>query len=145
MKMKTLLMTLMLLLPGVSWAADGDPLNGAAVTRGSYESAPFIFCDAKAAASDDVCDEFDLQATGRGMPDYMIFSLDSVAGCDAGYQVIIQGATTTAGTDHTWGTLDVTNTSLVITTPTHRFFSGDTTDAGCTDLTVNLVLHFRKD
>jgi hypothetical protein len=145
MKMKTLLMTLLLLLPGVSWAADGDPLNGASVTRGSYESAAFIFCDAKAAADDDVCAEFDLQTSGRGMPDYILLSLDSVAGCDAGYQVVIQGATTTAGTDQTWTTLNATNTSARIEGPVHRFLSGDTTDAGCTDLTVNMVLHFRKD
>lgn len=141
---KILLTALLLLFYGSAWAADGDELAGASTTKGSFDCHGFIFCDAKAAADDDVCAEFDLQSsTGpRGMPDYIILSLDAVAGCDAGYQVVVNGATTTGGADHAWGTLDVTNTALVIATPVHRFLSGDTTDAGCTDLTVNMVLCF---
>jgi len=147
--MKTLLTILLLLVPGVAWGTDGDSINGAETSLGSFGTAAFVFCDGKIAASADTCSEFDLQSSGRGMPDYVILSLDSANNCDAGYQVIVNGATTTGGTAHAWGTLDVTNTALVITTPTHRFLAGVTTDAGCdasggTGLTVNMVLYFRK-
>lgn len=145
--MKTLLTILMLLLPSMAIAADGDAINGASVTKGSYSSSAWVFCDGKVEADANTCAEFDLQADGRGMPDYMIFSLDLATSCTAGYQVIINGHTTTGlAATHAWGTLSAADTSLVITNPTHRFIAGVTTDAGCatTGLVVNLVLYYEK-
>jgi hypothetical protein len=144
--MKTLLTILFLLLPVSAWATDGDHINGAEVTRGSYSSSAFVFCDTKIEASDNVCAEFDLQASGRGMPDYIIVSLETATSCTAGYQITVNGATTTGGTAHAWGILNAAYTSLVITTPVHRFLSGVTVDAGCatTGLHANIVLYYER-
>jgi hypothetical protein len=150
MKMKTLLAILLLLFPVVAWATDGDPLNGAAVTRGSFEGVPFVFCDAKVEASANTCAEFDLQTAGRGMPDYILFSLDSATNCTAGYSVVVNGHTLTGlSGPHAWTTLNATNSAARIDGPVHRFIAGVTVDAGCdtaaTGLTVNMILYFRKD
>ena len=146
--MKTLLTVLLMLLPGVAWGADGDHIDGAEVTRGAYYSAAFVFCDKKLEASENACAEFDLQTAGRGMPDYIIFSIDSATNCTAGYQVTINGTTLTGGTAHAWGVVNSADSSLRIDGPVHRFIAGVTVDAGCdtaaTGLTANMALHYRR-
>jgi len=143
---KTLLVTLLTLLPSVAWGADGDSINGAEVTKGAYYSSAYVFCDTKVAASANTCAEFDLNASGRGMPSYTILSLESATSCAAGYQVTVNGHTTTGGTAHAWGVLNAADTSLRIDGPTHRFLAGVTVDTDCatTGLHANIVLYYRR-
>ena len=142
--MKTLIL-LLSLLAFSAHATDGDVITAAVdVSKGSFYSVSFAFCDTKLAAN-STCAEFDLNVAGRGMPDYMIFSRDAEVGCIADPTIAINGQTVSGGTEHVIGTLSDSATSIRIQGPRKRFIDADITDnANCTDLTVNLTLFFLK-
>ena len=144
--MKTLLTLLAtILLAPAAWGADGDQLNGAEVTKGTYSSRTVIFCDTKTSAS-STCDEFDLQAAGFGMPAFFLISRDTTTGCTGNATVAINGQTTTGGTEHVITTLDDTTTAVQITGPHHRFIDADLSGVtACTDLDVHLTLFYLKE
>ena len=152
MKRLILLIALLLALPAYTLAADGDRITSGANTtvnadNGAYWSAAYIFCDGHVAADGDTCAEFDLNATGLGMPHHILFSLDLATSCTAGYQVVVNGHTTTALTAaHTWGTLNAADTALIINSPVHRFIAATTIDTGCatTGLTVNMTFFYAR-
>lgn len=154
MKMKTFLAALLLMLPVAAWGTDGDKIasEGAVdVTKGSFYSHTFILCDG-VLGSDAACDEFDLNDSDAGMPDWFIFSRDAVdSDCTGDVTIAINGQTASAGTEHIFATLNDTNTSLRVEGPRKRYVDADISNvAGCEDggtdsgITVNMTLYFVK-
>jgi hypothetical protein len=149
--MRTFLTILLLLMPVCVFAADGAKISSADVTKGSFDSQSFVLCDGVLEA-DSSCDEFDLNQSGAGMPDWFIFSRDAVdSDCTGDVTIAINGQTTTGGTEHVITTLNDAYTSMRVEGPRHRFIDADLSNqGGCDDgaadtgVTVNMTLFFKK-
>jgi len=142
---------LLALVAGSAYAADGDQVSSADVTHGAFASQTFVLCDG-VLGGDTTCDEFDLQQTGAGMPNYFIFSRDQVdSDCSGDVTIAVNIQTTTGGVEHVVATLNDANTSAKIEGPRSRFVDADITNqTACNDgetdtgVTVNMQLWFER-
>ena len=155
--MKFLLTLLMVLLPGVGWAADGDACAGHGVTtvtkltRGVYKELSCVqLCDGKAAA-DSSCTQYDMNSVA-GTPDLIVFEYQedpSNEDCAATPDFTITTGPISGGAP----AYDLDSPAVVLNSATNRvvlsmasavvdryLFTAIADDASCTDVDIRMHL-----
>lgn len=142
----------------VALATDGDNcgLTNWATSRGSIKPVwCVLLCDSKD-SQDATCSEYDLQGTlpttGPGIPDVLVFEINTSTGCSANATATLASSPTSAGTEHDLGaTTSVStggNTKLSIDTSQvsiDRYVSADLTNLDdCTDFDVLMIGYERQ-
>lgn len=140
------LLLMLLLLPTVGWAVDGD--CAASYSSGAYHVVECKVCDGDHSATD--CMELDLhRATPAGLPSHLVLELASYVGCsDPLMTVNVRGLAEPLGVPFVYATLSPTVTSAVRVEPTrHRYLDADVDaahSADCADLEVIVRLFYPR-
>lgn len=147
-----------LLLPSIAAAADGDDcaLGNWLTSRGSIKPIwCILICDSKD-AQDATCDEYDIQGVFPvihiGIPDVLVFEINTSTGCTANATATLASTPTTAGTEHDLAATTAVsltgNTKLSIDTSQvsiDRWVSADLTNMdNCTDFDVLMIGYERQ-
>ncbi len=112
--MQDLLKTILILLlvaPGMAYAADGDQCSDAQKpgdVKGQYNVSCRILCDDKD-SGDGTCAEYDTQAEDTvGTGELVSYEVESAIGCTSTWAVAISDGTTSGNTPHSVVTLNDT-------------------------------------
>lgn len=133
-------------------AADGDTCGLAnwATSHGTVIPVWCVLLCDSATSQDSACDEFDLNTLG--IPDVLVFEINTDTGCSANATATLASAPTSAGTEHDLGaTTSVArndNTKLSIDTSQvsiDRYVETDLSNMDdCTDFDVLMIGYERK-